>query len=184
MGEVDQTGNEAASDQRLGDRISEAVRRRPRAMTLELAREFGVPEVEVIRALPDGRALELDVSRWADLLKSFEALGPVRVLVSNAAATIEARGQFGGFSTTGDYFNVQTDSLDMHIRWRELAAAFAVEKPGHIDGRATYSVQFFDRAGASAIKVFLNFGEPISPDRALQFREIRERFQRGSSAGL
>jgi len=61
----------------------------------------------------------------------------VRVLVSNGAATIEVDGQFGGFSTAGKFFNVQTDSLDMHIRWQQLAAAFAVEKPGHVDGTAS-----------------------------------------------
>ena len=49
-------------------------------------------------------------------MKAFEGLGSVRVLVSNGAATIEVDGQFGGFSTTGEFFNVQTDTLDLHIR--------------------------------------------------------------------
>ncbi len=102
----------------------------------------------------------------------------MRVLVSNGAATIEVDGRFGGFSTTGEFFNVQSDSLDLHVRWGELAAAFAVEKPGHVDGQATYSVQFFDRAGAAALKVFLNFGEPPTPERLRLFRQLRERFQR------
>ena len=60
--------------------------------------------------------------------------------------TLEATGQFGNFSTWGEFFNVQT-KLDMHIRWPQLAAAFAVEKPGHLDGVPTLSVQFFDAAG-------------------------------------
>src|SRR5205807_8048547 len=94
------------------DRIRSAVEKNPRKMTLQLARELGVPEVEVIRAFPPERAAELDAARWEDLFRSFEALGPVRVLVSNGAATIEVVGRFGGFSTTGEYFNVQTDSLD------------------------------------------------------------------------
>ncbi len=154
-------------------------------MTLLLAREYGVPEVEVVRAFPDDRVVELDGARWEYLLRSFEALGPVRVLVSSGAATIEVVGQFGGFSTTGEFFNVQTETLDLHIRWRELAAAFAVEKPGHMDGRATYSVQFFDRAGAAALKVFWNFGEPIPPERLRRFRQVRGRFRavRGDGAG-
>ena len=155
------------------DIIRAAVAKNPRKMTLQLARELGVPEVEVVRALPDGRAVELDVRRWEDLLRSLEALGGVRVLVSNGAATIEVDGQFGGFSTTGEFFNVQTASLDMHIRWRELAAAFAVEKPGHMDGTATHSLQFFDRAGAAALKVFLNFDAPITPERADWFFKHR-----------
>jgi putative hemin transport protein len=161
----------------VDERVREAVGRHPRKMTLLLARELGVPEVEVIRAFPANRATELDVARWEDLFRGFEALGPVRVLVSNGAATMEADGRFGGFSTTGEFFNVQSESLDLHVRWGELAAAFAVEKPGHMDGLATYSLQFFDRAGAAALKVFLNFGEPPTPERLRLFRQLRDRFR-------
>src|SRR3954466_5989586 len=96
-------------------RIRAAVAKNPRQMTLQLARDLGVPEVEVIRAFPPERVAELDVGQWQVLLRSFEGLGPVRVLVSNGAATVEVDGQFGGFSTAGEFFNVQTESLDMHI---------------------------------------------------------------------
>ena len=160
------------------DRIRAAVEKNPRKMTLQLARDLGVPEAEVIRAFPAGRAVELDAARWEELLRGFEAFGPVRVLVSNGAATIEVDGRFGGFSTTGEFFNVQTDTLDMHVRWRELAAAFAVEKPGHMDGASTRSIQIFDRAGAAALKVFLNFGGPIAPEREALFDEMRAKYKR------
>ena len=160
------------------ERIRAAVEKNPRKMTLQLARDLGVPEVEVIRAFPADRVMELDIARWEELLKSFEAFGSVRVLVSNGAATIEVDGQFGGFSMAGEFFNVQTDSLDMHIRWQQLAAAFAVEKPGHMDGMATHSFQFFDQTGSAAFKVFLNFGGPIAPEREVKFIELRSRFKR------
>src|SRR5262249_7882866 len=129
---------------RMSERIRAAVEKNPRKMTLQLARDLGVPEVEVIRAFPPDRVMELDIARWEELLRSLEGIGSVRVLVSNGAATIEVDGRFGGFSTAGEFFNVQTDSLDLHIRWEQLAAVFAVEKPGHMDGTATYSFQFFD----------------------------------------
>lgn len=121
--------------------------------------------------------MELDIARWEELLRSFEAFGSVRVLVSNGATTIEVDGQFGGFSTAGEFFNVQTESLDMHIRWKQLAAAFAVEKPGHMDGTATRSFQFFDQTGAAALKIFLNFGGPIPPEREELFNQLRARFK-------
>jgi putative hemin transport protein len=161
-----------------GDRIRAAVEKNPRKMTLQLARDLGVPEVEVIRAFPPDRVMELDISRWQEMLRCFEAMGPVRVLVSNGATTIEVDGQFGGFSTAGEFFNVQTDTLDMHIRWKQLVAAFAVEKPGHLDGTATRSIQFFDQEGAAALKVFLNFGGPISLEREAHFDELRKKFKR------
>ena len=170
-----------ASDQgrqTISDRIRAAVTKNPRQMTLQLARDLGVPEVEVIRAFPPERVAELDVGRWEELLRSFEALGAVRVLVSNGAATVEVDGQFGGFSTAGEFFNVQTESLDMHIRWRQLGAVFAVEKPGHMDGTATRSIQFFDQTGAAALKVFLNFGGALSPEREAWFVEVRKKFGR------
>jgi putative hemin transport protein len=69
-------------------------------------------------------------------------------------------------------------SADMHIRWEQLGAAFAVEKPGHMDGMATRSFQFFDLTGAAAFKVFLNFGGPIAPEREALFIELRSRFKR------
>jgi putative heme utilization carrier protein HutX len=160
------------------ERIRAAVEKNPRKMTLQLARDLGVPEVEVIRAFPADRVMELDIARWEELITSLEAFGSVRVLVSNGATTIEVDGQFGGFSTAGEFFNVQTDSLDLHIRWQQLSAVFAVEKPGHMDGTATRSFQFFDQTGAAAFKVFLNFGGPIQAEREALFIELRKKFKR------
>src|ERR1019366_6332093 len=162
----------------MKDRIRSAIQKNPQKMTLQLARDLGVPEVEIIRAFPTDRVMELDISHLEGLLRRFEALGSVRVLVSNSATTIEVDGTFGGFSMAGEFFNVQTDSLDMHIRWDQLAAVFAVEKPGHMGGTAAHSFQFFDQAGAAAFKVFLNFGGPIAPEREAMFIELRSRFKR------
>jgi putative hemin transport protein len=160
------------------ERIRAAVRENPNQMTLLLAHQLGVPEVEVIRAFPADRAVELDADRWEELIRSLEEFGKVHVIVSNGAATLEAHGQFGNFSTTGDFFNVQTASLDMHLRWRQFGAVFAVEKPGHLDGRKTLSFQFFDRAGHIAFKVFLGFGSAIPPEKAERFVRLRETFRK------
>ena len=161
------------------ERIRAAVRNSPAAMTMQLSRQLGVPEVEVIRALPDGRAVELDATRWEELLHDFERLGDVHVIVSNGSVTCEVVGRFGGFSTWGEFFNVQSGSLDMHIRHARLASAFAVEKPSHTDGVPTLSFQFYDRDGAAAFKVFLSFGGSApAPERAALFAEVRDRYRK------
>jgi putative hemin transport protein len=160
-------------------RMQEAVRNNLRKMTPQLAREWNVPEVEILRAYPADRAVELDLNRWEELLRSLEALGKVHVIVSSPGATLEAVGDFGNFSTWGPFFNVQTKSLDMHIRWQELAAAFAVCKPGHMDGAETVSFQFFDRGGSAAFKVFLSFGgDTLTPERTDAFNRLRDRFRK------
>lgn len=157
------------------ERIEAAIAKDPGRMTMQLARELGVPEAEVVRRLPS--VVELDGGRWEEIIRSFESLGTVHVIVSNGGATLEAVGEFGNFSTWHEFFNVQTTTLDMHIRWPELAGIFAVEKPSHMSGVATLSVQFFDRAGNVAFKVFLNFGGKASPEAAAAFARLRTGFQ-------
>ena len=151
----------------------------PNQMTMLLAKKFNVPEAEIVRAFPDNRAIELDSARWEDLIRSLEAFGKVHVIVSNGGATLEANGEFGKFNTTGDFFNVQTKNLDMHIRWREIGAIFAVEKASHLEGKNTLSFQFFDRLGNAAFKVFLNIGGEVAPERAGRFRQVRDGHRKG-----
>jgi putative hemin transport protein len=156
--------------------LTEIVRQNPWKMTLQLARELGVGEVEVVRAFPDNRSAELDPACWEELFAQLESMGDLHVIVSNSSVTIEAVGKFGGYSTSGEFFNVQTPSLDMHIRRGEIRALFAVEKPGHLNGVSTFSFQFFDSAGAAVFKVFLNFGGKIAPERKERFDLLKERF--------
>jgi putative heme iron utilization protein len=165
----------------LKEDVREAIRRKLQEnasrMTIQIARELGVPEVEVIRSMPAENVVELDIARWEELIRSFEELENVHVIASNGSVTLECFGQFGNFSTWSEYFNVQTKSLDMHIRYKVLASAFAVIKPGHMDGVQTVSFQFYDQSGSSAFKVFLTFGgkAPSSEKMAL-FHSIRDRF--------
>jgi putative heme iron utilization protein len=162
-------------------RIQESLRDKPNQMTLQMARDFGVPEVEILRAFPEGRAVELDMGRWEEIIRALESLGRVHVIVSNGCVTSEVVGEFGRFSTLGDFFNVQSKTIDMHIRWAQLGAAFAVEKSGHLDGVNTLSVQFYDKTGASAFKVFLILGGSApAPERVGLFAQLRDRFRKHS----
>ena len=138
----------------LTEQVLAVLRDNPGAMTMQLAREYGVPEVEVIRAMPAERVVELEITRWQALLEQFPTLGEVHVIVSNGATTLESVGTFGNFSTWGEFFNVQTKTLDMHIRHPNLGAIFAVEKPSHMTGINTLSFQFFDRAAPRLSRCF------------------------------
>ncbi len=147
-------------------------------MVLLLARQLGVPELEVVRAMPTELVVELDFAQWEDIIRSFEVLGDVHVIVSNGATTLENVGQFGKFSNAQGFFNVQTKSLDMHIRAQALSAVYALRKPSHTDGRDALNFQFFDRLGDAAFKVFLTFGgKDPTPERLAQYNEIIERFK-------
>jgi putative heme iron utilization protein len=146
-------------------------------MTLMLAHQLRVPEVDILRALDGDTACELDFSRWEEIIRAFEPLGDVTVIVSNGATTIEVFGQFGKFTVKDGFLNVRTDSLDMHIRGWELASVFAFRKPSHLDKHESLSFQFFDRRGNSAFKVFLNFGgKDPAPELVEKYEALIEKF--------
>lgn len=148
-------------------------------MTLMLAHKLQIPEVEIIRALEGDSAHELDFSRWQEIIRAFEILGNVHVIVSNGAATIEAFGQFGNFTNSDGFLNIRTKSLDMHIRSWELDSVFAFRKPSHLDGIESLSFQFFDRQGAAAFKVFLNFGGKVpAPELVERYNALINQFRK------
>ena len=153
------------------DRIAAYFAENPRGMTMVAARELALPEAEVVRHLPGGAATELVVDRFTEMMDRLADYGKVHVIVSNGVTTLEAFGQFGNFSTWGEFFNVQTKSLDMHIRYEKIAAVFAVEKPGHLDGVSTLSLQFFGVDGASGFKVFLTFGQKAPSEECCNWWE-------------
>lgn len=163
-------------DERLGA-IREAYNADRSQMTLMLAYQLRVPEVEILRALEGDTARELDGSRWEEIVRAFEPLGEVTVIVSNGAATVEVFGQFGKFFNKDGFLNIRTETLDMHIRGWELASVFAFTKPSHLDKHESLSFQFFDKRGAAAFKVFLNFGgsEPTL-ELKRTYNELIERF--------
>ncbi|MBI4581202.1 MAG: hypothetical protein HY718_15980 [Planctomycetes bacterium] len=170
----------ATADTGVQERVREALAREPHKMTSQLARELNVAEVHVIRALPAEQVTELDASQWQDLVRQFERFGKTHVVVNSAGATLECHGEFGKFSNWGGYLNVQTPSLDMHIREEAVAAVFAVTKPSHMDGVKVLSFQFYDRQGASVFKVFLSFGgKEVPAERRAMFEELRQAFAGG-----
>ncbi len=166
----------------LKQRIADVLEKQPRRMTSQIARDIGAPEAEVIRAMTRDKATELDPARWEQIIRDFEPLGQVHVIVNSPSVTLESFGQFSHFSTMGEYFNVQNKSLDMHIRHGQLASIFAIEKPSHMDGQPTLSIQFYDANGHSAFKVFFNFGNKVKPERVEAFERICREYALSSQA--
>jgi putative heme degradation protein len=163
----------------LAEQIREWFRADPSRMSMIAARKFGVPEEGVIEALiGQWPIFRLRKGTFRELMDALPSLGPARVFVRSRAAVIEAVGVFGGYSESGPFFNVQTDTLDMHILHAELGAIYAIEKRGHDSDFATYSFQFFDLSGDAAFKVFLWDQFPNLPAHRIEtFHELTRRLK-------
>ena len=170
----DQNVTEAATIEAILDYFREDRSR----MTMMAARKFGVAEQVVVEALVETWPIvRLDPGAFTALMEELPALGTMRVFVRSRAVVIESVGTFGGFSEAGPFFNVQTDTLDMHILHAEIGAIFAVEKWGHDTKYATHSFQFFDHAGDAAFKAFLwdNFPDVPAP-RIEAFHDLARKY--------
>jgi putative hemin transport protein len=165
----------------LDEERAEAVRlwfrEDPSRMTMMASRKFGLPEQAVVDSLVGQWPItRLRPSAFSELMEALPTLGTMRVFVRSKVAIIEAVGIFGGYSETGPFFNVQTDSLDMHILPAEVASIYAVEKRGHDSDFVTHSFQFFDRQGDAGFKAFLWENYPNVPASRLEtFHELCRR---------
>jgi putative hemin transport protein len=126
-------------------------------MTMMAARKFSLPEQAILDLLAGASwpITRLRDDAFHDVMTALPNMGLMRVFVRSKAAIIESVGTFGGYSETGPFFNVQTDTLDMHILLAEVGSIYAVQKRGHDSDVVTYSFQFFDHQGDAAFKVFL-----------------------------
>ncbi len=149
-------------------------------MTMMAARKFGVPEqsvVEALRTVGIWPVVRLRDGVFSELMEALPGLGTMRVFVRSRGAVIESVGTFGGFSETGPFFNVQTETLDMHIFPAEIGSIYAVEKWGHDTTIVTYSFLFFDRVGDAAFKAYLWQDFPEVPAATIEaFRALVRRF--------
>ncbi|GAC1471653.1 MAG: hypothetical protein NVSMB9_18040 [Isosphaeraceae bacterium] len=174
--------NEVETETETGDNLSETIRAyfRPdrSRMTMMAARKFGVPERTVVEALVGHwPIIRLRDGVFRELVEALGDLGLLRVFVRSRAAVIESVGTFGGFSESGPFFNVQTDTIDMHILHEEIASIYSVEKVGHDSSFVTHSFQFFDRSGDAAFKAFLWENYPdVPPERVSAFHDLSRRF--------
>ena len=160
------------------DEIRAYFRDDPSRMTMMAARKFAVPERSVVDALVgQWPIIKLRENCFRDLMEELPKLGIMRVFVRSRAVVIESVGEFGGFSESGPFFNVQTDTLDMHILHAELGSIYSVRKVGHDSDYVTHSFQFFDNMGEAAFKAFVWEGYPKVPiNRVEAFQELTCRF--------
>src|ERR1700712_2647596 len=95
-----------AEKELVKERVRSLFAANPRAMTMMVAQQLGICEREVVRCLPNDLSKELNPLTIQNLIRDFEAVGKVFVIVNNGAVVMEAHGQFGGFSLTGPFLNV------------------------------------------------------------------------------
>jgi putative heme iron utilization protein len=164
----------------LREKIARKLEANPTLKTAMLAETLGVPEAEVLRAMPEGMARELDATKAEEIIKSLEGLGTLYVVVRNAVAVMELHGQFAGFSRSGPFLNVAHAPLHLHLRLDRIATVFVLAPHGSEPANSA-SIQFFDPTGSSGIKAFILPGSgekegAVTAERVAQLMAIAAQY--------
>ena len=162
------------------EEIREWFRKDPSRMTMVASRHFQVPEGEVIKSLVGEWPLtELRGDAFREIMEGLKEVGLVRIFVRSHACVVECDGNLGEaeYTNTGPFFNVDGGGLDMHILHQEIASAYALEKKSHMNPEDhTYSIQFYDKNGNAAFKVFLWQDFPKTPQAVVEkYRALVEK---------
>lgn len=163
------------------EQIREWFRKDSSRMTMVASRQFEVPEQEVLEALlTEWPINKLRAEAFTEIMDALKEVGLVRIFVRSRTCVMECDGTLGDaeYSVTGPFFNIDGGGLDMHIMFRDITAAYTMEKQSHMNPEDnTYSILFFDSKGEASFKVFLWQDFPKTPVAVVEkFKGIIEKF--------
>lgn len=142
----------------------------------QIAREYGVSTLDVVRNLPAEQATVVPGEAFADIMQDITTWGEILFLIHNADIVLECTGVLPQGSFSHGYYNIHGDSpIGGHIKADNCKAiAFVVRGLK----RVGMSVQFYNAAGEAAYKIFVRRDEnrELIPEQVKRFEALRLRF--------
>ncbi len=143
-------------------KAAELKKEQPKLRAVNLADQLGVSEAELLSANDKATRLTED---WEGIFKAVESLGYVMALTRNKSVVHERKGEYHNISFEGHVGLVLDPNIDLRIFQNRFGFVFAV--PVESPRGTLYSIQFFDKKGLAAHKIYLMNEEHISDYDAL-----------------
>lgn len=143
----------------------------------QIAREYGVSTLEVVRNLPPEHRTIVPGERFADIMQALTTWGEVLLIVHTPDLVLECAGSIPPGTFGRGYYNLHGDSpIGGHLKADNCRHIAFVSRP--FMGRASRSVQFFNSAGDAMFKVFVRRDEQreLIPAQVAAFDTLRERY--------
>jgi putative heme utilization carrier protein HutX len=142
----------------------------------QIAREYGVSTLEVVRNLPPGQGTVVPGDAFADIMQDITTWGDILFLIHNADIVLECTGPLPPGSFGHGYFNIHGASpIGGHIKAENCKAIAFVVRGAK---RVGMSVQFFNAAGDAMFKIFVARDEQreLKPEQVAKFEALRARY--------
>lgn len=169
--------NKAKKEIKMNEKIKEYLSKNKNMPTVFAAKELGVGESDILRNIEEDGITEVGAEQFDPIMKEVSNWGGVTFIVTNDAAIIEIKasvpvGQYGR-----GFFNLHSDDspLGGHISHESIGSIFFVSRP--FMGQESHSIQFFDKNGKCAFKIYLGRDEngKIKETQKTLFAELKKR---------
>ncbi|MFY0685454.1 MAG: hypothetical protein JXR20_12960, partial [Balneola sp.] len=122
----------------------------PKLRIKNAADKLGVSEVELVATLENATRLNED---WPGIFTDIETLGYVMALTRNESVVHERKGEYHNISFNGHAGLVLDPNIDLRIFPSQFGFAYAV--PVENPRGTLHSIQFFNKQGVAAHKIYL-----------------------------
>lgn len=162
--------------------IIKALKESKTPYTAFIARDLGIPERDIFRALPKEDCTELDIKRLREIMNELGKCALVLLIVKSGGAVLEVESNLSEQSESRGYYNITGNNAHMHIMLDCMDTVFAVHREPSPQKPMAYSIQFFDTEGKAALKIFLTQDKETKTYRENDmevFNRIKELFIKG-----
>jgi heme iron utilization protein len=126
----------------------------PDGILEQIARDYGVSTLEVIRNLPHEFRTIVPGEHFGDVMEALTGWGSVLFIVHTPDIVLECEGSVPPGSFGRGYYNIHGDSpIGGHIKAENCGHIAFVSRP--FMGRSSCSLQFFNGEGESIFKIFV-----------------------------
>lgn len=142
----------------------------------QIAREYGVSTLEVVRNLPAEQGTVVPGEAFADIMQDITTWGDILFLIHNGDIVLECTGALPPGTFGHGYYNIHGESpIGGHIKADNCKAIAFVARGLK---RVSMSVQFYNDAGESMFKIFVARDEQreLKPDQVAKFEALRARY--------
>lgn len=156
--------------------ITEIIDEDPARNTSMIARELSIPELNVVQSLPKEMVCLVGPEHFDAITEEIDKWGELTIIIQTDSIIFEVKSALprGGYAK--GYYNIIGHKAPAggHFRVDHLKAIAFVDKP--FMGMRTLSVQFYNLAGNSMLKIFLSRdGKRNILDEQLKFYEALRR---------
>jgi putative heme utilization carrier protein HutX len=148
----------------------------PDGILEQIAREYSVSTLEVVRNLLPAHRTIVDAERFVEVMEDVGTWGDILFIVHTPDIVLECAGSIPPGSFGRGYYNIHGDSpIGGHVRAEACTQIVFLSRP--FMGRQSMSIQFFNGDGEAMFKVFVRRGEKreLKADQVAKFEAMRAR---------